>query len=114
MNPYCSIAACDWPWFVAPNSGPACYTSAMETPLDVTFYTRPGCHLCEEAFAELQKLSREFALRIKVVDIMADAEAHARWWAEIPVITAGRSVLRAPIDRANLRRMLRREVRASA
>jgi hypothetical protein len=86
----------------------------METVLDVTFYTRPGCHLCEEAFAELQKLSRELALRIKVVDIMADAAAYARWWAEIPVIMAGRSVLRAPIDRANLRHTLLRELRASA
>ena len=86
----------------------------MKTELDVTFYTRPGCHLCEEAFTELQKLSHEFGLRVNVVDITTDAEAHARWWAEIPVISAGRSVLRAPIDGANLRRMLLREARARA
>ncbi len=83
----------------------------MEPSLGVTFYTRPGCHLCEEAFAELDTLSTQLPLSIDVVDITADTQAHARWWAEIPVIVVGRTVLRAPIEGPQLRRALLRELR---
>lgn len=83
----------------------------METALDVTFYTRPGCHLCEEAFAELGMLSAQLPLSVQVVDITADAEAHARWWAEIPVIVVGSRVLCAPIDGRQLRRVLLQALR---
>ena len=85
----------------------------MDHPVEVTFYTRPGCHLCEDAAAELGKLAPQFGMRIKTVDITLDAQAHDRWWADIPVVALGAAVLRAPFDGRRLRRWLLDAMRAA-
>ena len=36
-------------------------------PLDVTLYTRPGCHLCEEAKAAIEPLLREFGANLQMI-----------------------------------------------
>ncbi|NUR71811.1 MAG: glutaredoxin family protein [Hamadaea sp.] len=48
----------------------------------VTLYTRPGCHLCADAVAELRSLSVDFA----EVDITGDRELEAEYGDRIPVI----------------------------
>jgi hypothetical protein len=78
----------------------------VDKVLDVSFFTRPGCCLCDEALAELDGLAAQFPVRITVTDITTDAEAHRRWWAEIPVIQIGSTILRAPIERSSLRAAL--------
>jgi len=75
----------------------------MDRPLHVTFYTRPGCHLCDDAQAELEHLAKQLPLEISAVDITKDQAAHNRWWSDIPVIEIGATILRAPIDPARLR-----------
>ena len=76
----------------------------MVFPPAITFYTRPGCHLCEDAYPAVESLAREFGWEVETVDIMQDAEAHRKWWADIPVVVIGTKVLTAPIDRVSLRR----------
>ena len=78
----------------------------MRKPLQVFFYTRPGCHLCDDTAGELRSLARRFALMINEVDITVDREAYDRWWADIPVVVIGDKVLRAPIDRLHLQRTI--------
>src|SRR5260370_9059092 len=34
-------------------------------PRDVTLYTRPGCHLCDEAKSAIARLFREFAAALR-------------------------------------------------
>ena len=92
--------------------GPACYTSCMDDQLDVTFYTRPGCHLCDVAHTELQNLAGQFPIALRVVDITTDMEAHARWWAEIPVVEIEDTILRAPIKAAQLRKTVLQRLQA--
>ncbi len=75
----------------------------MVEPVDITFYTRPRCCLCDEASVMLEQLGRAFPLRINIVDITRDREAHERWWADIPVVEIGSTVLRAPLDAGRLR-----------
>jgi glutaredoxin len=48
----------------------------------VTLYTRPGCHLCDDAVAELRRLEVAFA----EVDISGDRELEAEYGDRIPVI----------------------------
>ncbi len=76
----------------------------MAFPPTVTFYTRPGCHLCEDAYPAVASLAREFGCEVETVDITRDAEAHRKWWADIPVVVIGSKVFTAPIHRQNLRR----------
>jgi glutaredoxin len=53
----------------------------------VVLYTRPGCHLCDEArdlILSLRESDGDFELR--EVDIDADDDLHARYLERIPVV----------------------------
>jgi glutaredoxin len=53
----------------------------------VTLYTRPGCHLCDQArevIVSLQASDGGFELR--EIDIDRDDELHARFLERIPVV----------------------------
>ncbi|THF71808.1 glutaredoxin family protein [Deinococcus sp. Arct2-2] len=56
---------------------------------DLTLYSRPGCHLCEQAHAHLLALDYRFA----EVDITSDAELERLYGDDIPVLAAGNRVL---------------------
>ncbi len=68
------------------------------TTLEITLYTRPGCHLCEEVAEQLADLQRAAAFTVRAVDITADFELHRRLWQHIPVVAVAGLELRAPID----------------
>ena len=79
-----------------------------QPPIAVTLYTRPGCHLCEDAAEHLETLAEAWPLTVTAVDITRDVELHHRYWARIPVIQIGADVLEAPITLAALTAALRR------
>jgi len=58
-------------------------------PLDVTLYTRPGCHLCEEAKAAIEPLLREFGARLREVNIEENGVLTERYGSDIPVLFIG-------------------------
>lgn len=78
----------------------------MSLPL-VTLYTRPGCHLCEEAKALLGKLGARYPHRLVERNIDDDPALHARYHLTIPVIQIGDAALEAPIARRELAAALR-------
>jgi glutaredoxin len=54
----------------------------------VTLYTRPGCHLCEDARVVVERVCAELGEEYAEVDITAGPEADAltrRYGEEIPV-----------------------------
>ena len=55
----------------------------------VTLLGRPGCHLCEEARAELEALRAETPFTLVEVDIEQDDALHARYLERIPVVVVG-------------------------
>ncbi|GAC1324380.1 MAG: hypothetical protein NVSMB2_22480 [Chloroflexota bacterium] len=75
--------------------------------ISVTLYTRPGCHLCETAQAELARLQRQVPHTLGVVDISDNAELEARYGERIPVLLAGGQEFSAPLPYATLERALR-------
>lgn len=58
-------------------------------PRDVTLYSRPGCHLCEEAKAAIAPLLREFGAVLREVNIDEDAILKERYGWDIPVVFIG-------------------------
>jgi hypothetical protein len=55
--------------------------------LTVILYTRPGCHLCDEARELLLAIRGEGgAFELREVDIEGDDQLHARFLERIPVI----------------------------
>lgn len=76
-------------------------------PRDVTLYTRPGCHLCEEAKAAITPLLREFGAVLHEVNIDQDAVLKARYGWDIPVIFIGKhKAAKHRVDLAQFRRQL--------
>lgn len=52
----------------------------------VTLYTRKGCHLCEEAKQEIERLRAAAEFQLEILDVDADPELRARFSDEVPVV----------------------------
>jgi glutaredoxin len=76
------------------------------------FYTRAGCHLCEEARATLQQLLEERAASghtappVREVDVDADSGARRRFFDTIPVLELGNRRLLLATGRRAIARFL--------
>ena len=80
---------------------------AAARPLDVTLYTRSGCHLCDEARTLISPLLRGAGARLREVDIDADPALRARYDLDVPVIFLGaRKVAKHRVDLEQFRRQL--------
>lgn len=76
-------------------------------PRDVTLYSRPGCHLCEEAKAAIAPLLREFGAVLREVNIDEDSVLKERYGWDVPVIFIGaHKAAKHRVDLAQLRRQL--------
>jgi glutaredoxin len=77
----------------------------------VTLYSRPGCHLCDEAREVLERLRAQTPFTIEEVDITRDDALHARYLERIPVVAMdGEDLFDYEVDEAALlRRILYRE-----
>lgn len=77
----------------------------------VTLYSRPGCHLCEEARAVLDRLRARTPFDVDEIDIESDDVLHARYLERIPVVAIeGEELFDYTIDEeALIRRILYRE-----
>ena len=75
--------------------------------LEITLYTRPGCHLCEEAKAAIEPLVEEFGARLREVNIDEDRDLTDRYGWDIPVLFVGtRKVAKHRVNLEQLRRCL--------
>lgn len=75
----------------------------------LTLYSRPGCHLCDEMKATVQRVVRGTATTVTVseVDISGDPELEQRYGLEIPVLLAdGRKVAKYRVTERELTRVL--------
>ncbi len=61
--------------------------SEQRLPLPkVVFYTKAGCHLCEEARDMLDDIAAQTAYELTEIDIRSDQEIFERYRYRIPVI----------------------------
>ena len=81
--------------------------SKHDAQRQVTLYSRPGCHLCEDAADLLERLARRIPLEIAEVNILDDVALFERYKHSIPVVAiAGGPTLLAPIRADELERLL--------
>jgi glutaredoxin len=74
---------------------------------EITLYTRPGCHLCEEAKALIEPILDEFSATLREVDIDQDAVLQQTYGTDIPVIFIGaRKAAKHRVDPVEFRRHL--------
>jgi glutaredoxin len=80
---------------------------AAAGPREVTLYTRPGCHLCEDAKNAILPLLHEFGAELREVNIENDAVLEGRYGLDIPVIYVGaRKTAKHRVDIKQFRRQL--------
>ena len=82
----------------------------MTEPLDgarVTLYTRPGCHLCEDAQQVIERVCADLGTSYDAVDITSSAELTSAFGERVPVTYVdGRPHDFWRVDEARLRRAL--------
>ena len=84
------------------------YASGERGAVSLVLYGRPGCHLCDEARAVLERIGHPF----EEVDIEADDELLARYLERIPVIALdGAELYDFFVDEVELRARLDARVR---
>jgi len=82
---------------------------ALAGPLDLTLYTRAGCHLCDDMKTALAPLVREFGARLAEVDVDGDEELRAHYGNEVPVLFLGaRKAAKHRLDAKQMRGQLQR------
>ncbi len=75
----------------------------------VTFYGKAGCHLCEEAYTELEAVRRDTPLELEVIDVSLDPVLHRRYGERIPVLAVdGHEALELGFDADSIRAALSR------
>jgi glutaredoxin len=60
-------------------------TELGEPPPRIVLYSKPGCHLCDEARTVVQQVCAELGESYDEVDITTSADLTARFGEEIPV-----------------------------
>jgi glutaredoxin len=66
----------------SPAQGP---TELGELPPRVVLYSKPGCHLCDDARAVIAAVCAELGERYDEIDITSSDELFSRFGEEIPV-----------------------------
>lgn len=80
---------------------------AVAGPRDVTLYTRPGCHLCDEAKAIITPILRDAGATLREVNIDDDPTLRERYTNDVPVVFLGsRKVAKHRVDPTQFRRQL--------
>ncbi|MGH9139868.1 MAG: glutaredoxin family protein [Vicinamibacterales bacterium] len=77
--------------------------------MTLTLYSRPGCHLCDEMKAVVQRVATTMAWPVTVeeIDISTDAGLETLYGPEIPVLLVdGRKVAKYRVAEGELRRIL--------
>jgi Glutaredoxin-like domain (DUF836) len=78
---------------------------------DLVLYTRPGCHLCDEARSAIEVVLEDRRTRGLPVpslverDIEADSELHRTFLERIPVVDIGGHRLELLVTASKLRRL---------
>lgn len=70
--------------------------------MNVVFYTREGCHLCDQALEDLNSLRDKYAFELIVIDIDDNENLQETYGMEIPVVKVGPYTLRAPFTASEL------------
>jgi glutaredoxin len=76
----------------------------------VILYTKPGCHLCEEAKREMLRAGITDEYSFEEINIEEDSEGYERYKFEIPVVTVnGHKAFKYRLTADDFKRRITRE-----
>ncbi|HEY2632701.1 MAG TPA: glutaredoxin family protein [Solirubrobacteraceae bacterium] len=53
----------------------------------LTLYSKPDCHLCDDARAILSRVGADIPFELRELDITADDDLHRAYFERIPVVS---------------------------
>jgi hypothetical protein len=75
----------------------------------VDLYSRPGCHLCDEAKEVVERVRGRLPFLLRVINIETDAALESAYGTEIPVVTInGNKAFKFHVDEAEFEKKVRR------
>ena len=78
----------------------------------VTFITREGCHLCDDALAEVGRAAREIPFRLTTIDLRESPELEPLYGTKIPfVLIDGKPAFKYRLTAEELVQAIKRRVR---
>lgn len=81
--------------------------------MNVRLYSRPGCHLCEEALATIENLRDDFDFLLEEINIDDDPALKERLGLQIPVVTVdGGKKIANSVTEERLRRAFEHALKA--
>lgn len=81
----------------------------MRATRDVVMYTRQGCHLCDQAWQQLERAKKRYGFALRQVDIDGDPLLVREYGECVPVVTIdGKVRFRGVVNRVLLERLLSR------
>ena len=81
----------------------------MPPSIQIEIYSRPGCHLCDEAKTVIERLQRRYPFACRVVDIDEDPALERTYGTEIPVVFInGHKAFKYRVDEAELEKKVKR------
>jgi glutaredoxin len=73
----------------------------------VIIYSRPGCHLCEEMKAVVERVASRHRIHVEEIDISGDRALETLYGQDIPVLVVdGRKAAKYRISEPELTRLL--------
>lgn len=76
--------------------------------IELTLYSRPGCHLCEEMKAQLTRVAVRHRFTVREINIDTDPGLREKFNEEVPVLFLGeKKIAKYFLDLAQLERQLR-------
>jgi glutaredoxin len=81
----------------------------MSDPIHVEIFTRPDCHLCDDAKAVIERVKQRYPFDLKITNIEKDSALEAAYGSEIPVITInGNKAFKYRVDETEFARKVKR------
>jgi glutaredoxin len=78
--------------------------------MTLTLYSRPGCHLCEDMMAVIDRLPQRASFDVQVIDVSSDPDLERRYGLNIPVLLInGTEAARHRVSERDLLRLLAAE-----
>jgi glutaredoxin len=77
--------------------------------IQIDIYSRPGCHLCDEAKAVIERVQLRFAFAVRVINIESDPALEKEYGEQIPVVFVnGNKAFKYHVDEAELEKKVKR------
>ncbi len=81
----------------------------MSESIHVEIYSRPGCHLCDDAKVVVERIRQRHPFTLAIINIETDPALETAYGTEIPVITInGNKAFKYRVDEAEFERKVKR------